>query len=166
MSSRNSIRAVSAGIGGAAALSYAVSRIWTIYYDLNDDSLMAEILSGSYTGTPSLRNIQSGYPLTVLLGGLYRLLSQVDWFAVFLLAVQYGALACVWLRICRQDKGWWRRGPLLLLSLLAAGGLLLYHYVFLQYSVTVGILGAVAAFLFLTMKELSMREVLPPAMLI
>lgn len=166
MSSRNSIKAVSAGTLGAAALSYAVSRIWTIYYDLNDDSLMAEILSGSYTGTPSLRNIQSGYPLTALLGSLYRALSQVDWYAVFLLAIQYGALVCVWLRICRQEKGWGRRFVLILLSLLAAGSLLLYHYVFLQYSVTVGILGAAAAFWFLTMNEMRLREVLPPIMLI
>lgn len=166
MSSRNSIKAVSAGILGAAALSYAVSRIWTIYYDLNDDSLMAEILAGSYTGTPSLRNIQSGFPLTALLGSLYRGLSQVDWYAIFLLVIQYGALVCVWLRICRQEKGWGRRLVLILLSLLAAGGLLLYHYVFLQYSVTVGILGAAAAFWFLTMNEMRLREVLPPIMLI
>lgn len=166
MASRNSIRAVSAGIGGAVALSLAVSRIWTVYYDLNDDSLMAEILAGSYTGTPALRNIQSAYPLTALLGGLYRLLSQVDWYAGFLLALQYGALVCVWLRICRQEKRRGRRSVLLLLSLLAAGSLLLYHYVFLQYSVTVGILGAAATFLFLTMNEMRLREVLPPIVLI
>lgn len=166
MSSRNSIRTASAGIGAAAALSLAASRIWPVYYDLNDDSLMAEILAGSYTGTPAFRNIQSGYPLTLLLGGLYRLLSQVDWYAAFLLAVQYGALVCVWLRICRQEKRWGRRGALLAISLVTAGALLLYHYVFLQYSVTVGILGAAAAFLFLTMKEMRLREILPPVLMI
>ncbi len=166
MASRNSIRTASAGIGAGAALAFAVSRIGALYYDLNDDSLMAEILAGSYTGTPAVRNIQSGYPLTLLLGGLYRLLPQMDWYAAFLLLVQYGALVCVWLRICRQEKRRGRRTALLLLSLLAAGALLLYHYVFLQYSVTVGILGAASAFLFLTMKELRLREILPPVLLI
>lgn len=183
----------------AVLLAFAVCRIWTVYYDLNDDSLMAEILAGSYTGTPAFRNIQSYYPLTVVLGGLYRVTKAVDWYGLFLLAVQYGCLALIWKRIVRvtpqqiagrksecskQQKELHYRDALqekdlrdlrnaklqaagrIALTLLTAGSLLLYHYVYLQYSVTVGILGATACVLFLTMNEIRLREVLPPVLLI
>lgn len=183
----------------AVLLAFAVCRGWKVYYDLNDDSLMAEILAGSYTGTPAFRNIQSYYPLTLVLGGLYRLTKAVDWYGLFLLAVQYGCLALVWNRIARaasqqisgrksegsrQQKELHYRGALqekdlrdlrnaklqaaggIALTLLTAGSFLLYHYVYLQYSVTVGILGATACVLFLTMNEIRLREVLPPVLLI
>ena len=157
----------------AAALFLAIlaGNIWTIYYDLNDDSLMAEILSGSYTGTPALRNIQSYYPLTVIMGGLYRLgrtldgllpgqisaadagfWSEIDWYGGFLLLLQYGCLALIAGRLLERLQHVRKRIAGLGLLLLAAAGLLVYHYIYLQYSVTVGILGATAAFLFLTME--------------
>ncbi|MDD3206527.1 MAG: hypothetical protein PHS74_12470, partial [Lachnospiraceae bacterium] len=34
------------------------------YYDLNDDMLMKDIISGSYTGMPNGHNIQMLYPIS------------------------------------------------------------------------------------------------------
>ncbi len=155
---------------------------------------MAEILAGSYTGTAELRNIQSGFPLTAVLGGLYRLAGRADWYGLFLLVCQYGSLALVLGRVLRWSsigadapggsadspevgprgkRSAWRlrETGAVILALLAAAGLLLYHFVFLQYSVTVGMIGAAAAFWFLTMEPAGnlrgwAAEILPPVLLI
>ena len=202
------IRTVVLSCAAAAAAALLIGSIWTYYYDLNDDSLMAEILAGSYTGTAELRNIQSCFPLTAMLGGLYRLAGRVDWYGLFLLVCQYGSLALVLGRVLRWEERKFERdidmsrsnssigadapggsadspegGPrgkksarlretgAVILALLAAAGLLLYHFVFLQYSVTVGMIGAAAAFWFLTMEPAgNLRgwavEILPPVLLI
>ena len=134
-------------------LAWCMGQCWTIYYDLNDDSLMAEILSGSYTGTPSARNIQSAYPLTAAEALLYRWNASVDWHGVLLLFLQYGCLVLIAWRLerCLTGKGRGCRAAALLLEGTACAGLLLEHFVYVQYSVTVGILGGTVCFLFLTM---------------
>ena len=151
----------------ALAAALLLGRIFPYYYDLNDDALMAQILAGSYTGEPELRNIQSYFPLTAVLGGLYRANRSVDWYGLFLLLCQFGCLALVLGRVmaCRKDV------RAAVLAALAAAGLLLYHMVFLQYSVTVGMIGAAAAFWLLTLqpgetKRAWRKELLPPVLLI
>lgn len=151
----------------ALAAALLLGRIFPYYYDLNDDALMAQILAGSYTGEPELRNIQSYFPLTAVLGGLYRANRSVDWYGLFLLLCQFGCLALVLGRVmaCRKDV------RAAVLAALAAAGLLLYHMVFLQYSVTVGMMGAAAAFWLLTLqpgetKRAWRKELLPPVLLI
>lgn len=151
----------------ALAAALLLGRIFPYYYDLNDDALMAQILAGSYTGEPELRNIQSYFPLTAALGGLYRANRAVDWYGLFLLSCQFGCLGLVLGRVmaCRKDV----RAAVLVA--LAAAGLLLYHMVFLQYSVTVGMMGAAAAFWLLTLqpgetKRAWRKELLPPVFLI
>lgn len=151
----------------ALAAALLLGRIFPYYYDLNDDALMAQILAGSYTGEPELRNIQSYFPLTAALGGLYRANRAVDWYGLFLLSCQFGCLALVLGRVmaCRKDV------RAAVLAALAAAGLLLYHMVFLQYSVTVGMMGAAAAFWLLTLqpgetKRAWRKELLPPVLLI
>ncbi len=151
----------------ALAAALLLGRIFPYYYDLNDDALMAQILAGSYTGEPELRNIQSYFPLTAVLGGLYRANRSVDWYGLFLLLCQFGCLALVLGRImdCRKEV---RAAAL---AVLAAAGLLLYHMVFLQYSVTVGMIGAAASLWLLTLQPGETRrawrkELLSPVLLI
>ncbi len=144
------------------AAAWCAGQCWTIYYDLNDDSLMAQMLSGSYTGTPSARNIQSYYPLTAAEALLYRWNASIDWHGVFLLFVQYGCFVLIAWRLesCLSGRGRRRRAAALALEAAACAGLLLEHYVYVQYSVTVGIVGATVCFLFLTMdpKEGHLRQ--------
>lgn len=138
----------------------------TYYFDLNDDSLMKEILSGEYTGTPETRNIQSYYPLSALLAGLYHLFPGADVYGIFLMILQFGCLGAVLVRIgrlCEGKTGFsgekekagrrFRCGAAYILATGMFCSLMLYHLVFLQYSVTVGILAAASAFFFLTMKK-------------
>ncbi len=147
---------------------------WRYYYDLNDDALMKDILSGVYTGAPSSRNIQMLWPVSLGISILYRLFAGIDWYAVFLLVCQFGSLFLILVRILtmktsRTEKKAGRVAVkekeakreyrtillvrvLLLSSVLAAAmTMLLYHFVFVQYTVTTGMLAGAAAFLFITM---------------
>lgn len=148
----------------AGLFAVVLGKLWTIYYDLNDDALMAQILSGSYTGVPESRNIQSYYPLTLVLSTLYRLAGSVDWYGLFLLICQFGSLALILARIPllwkKTDAA--KEAGAFLLVILAWTGLLLYHLVFLQYSMTVGMIGAAVIVRFLTMPEReNLREWFP-----
>ena len=189
---------IAAGVCGVIAL------VWDFYYDLNDDTMMAAILSGAYTGTPALRNIQSYFPLTALLGELQRLIPFVPWYGVFLAAMPFVCLYLILRRIgtitaapdgsggrtctgsglpvpgetgektLRQNRTmtWTKRTAACgAVAVLLFTGMLLYHLVFLQYSVVVGIMGATAAFLFLTMAPKGSagawaKEILPQLILI
>lgn len=165
----------------AGLFAVVLGKLWTIYYDLNDDALMAQILSGGYTGAPESRNIQSYYPLTLVLSALYRVAGSVDWYGLFLLICQFGSLALILERIPflwkktdapaadrsskEPDKSRIRTlttAGAFLLVFLAWTGLLLYHLVFLQYSMTVGMIGAAVIVRFLSMPEReSLREWFP-----
>ena len=145
--------------GTVLALWLLLALVWDFYYDLNDDVLMKDILSGLYTGEPETRNIQMLWPVSALLAGLYRLARGFDWYGAFLLLCQFGALFLI---LWRALAFWERRArsggihsisSVLLTAVFTAASLvfLLYHLVFVQYTITVGMLAAAAAFLFLTM---------------
>ena len=42
------------------------------FFDLNDDVLMKDLLSGSYTGSPSAHNIQMLYPISLFISLLFN----------------------------------------------------------------------------------------------
>lgn len=122
------------------------------YYDLNDDVLIKDILSGVYSGQPSGYTMQLLYPLGLLLGLLYRVLS-IPVFGVFLLLCQYGSIFLVAYRslsLCRTHGG-------RLLAALAQGAFWAaaygMHLVFLQYTVTAGMLAGTAIFLVVTSEK-------------
>ncbi|MCR5502616.1 MAG: hypothetical protein K6F53_06385 [Lachnospiraceae bacterium] len=137
-------------------------------YDLNDDVLMKDILSGAYTGVPEARNIQMLFPLSALIAGLYRLTDAVPWYGLFLLVCQFGSLGIILYRILEAYSGHEDRNVntsdrtpdpgtilknrlwILLFSTLFFGGVLLSHLVFLQYTITVAILSGAAMIWFMT----------------
>ncbi len=129
-----------------AALWLTLSIWFDFYYDLNDDTAMKDILSGAYTGIPDGHNIQMLYPLSWLISRLYRLLPALPWYGFFLCGCQFLALwliGCVLAGRIRQRE---RKAAALLLLTAGAGILFLYEYVFIQYTVTAGLLAAAALF--------------------
>lgn len=114
------------------------------YYDLNDDTAMKDILSGTYTGVPDGHNIQMLYPLGAAISVLYRILPNVAWYGFFLCGCQFFAL---WISLCslnrwlseKKTKKTW-----MLFLTAAMGCLFLYEFVFIQYTVTAGLLAAAA----------------------
>lgn len=55
-----------------------------MFFLYNDDSLMAELLSGKYTGVPDSHSIFLKFPLNYLLTFLYTLCRSIPWYAILL----------------------------------------------------------------------------------
>ena len=110
------------------------------YYDLNDDTAMKDILSGTYTGVPDGHCIQMLYPLGWCISLFYKMLPMIPWYGIFLCGCQFLAL---WVCLCsllpkvaRTEK----KASWLLLLTVGAGILFLYEWIFVQYTVTAGLL--------------------------
>ena len=69
------------------------------YYEFNDDVLMKDILSGTYTGTPSALNVQMLSPIGFFISFLYRLAPGIPWYALFLCGCQYLCILIITYRI-------------------------------------------------------------------
>ena len=122
------------------------------YYELNDDVVIKDILSGAFSGMPDGHTNQLLYPLGWLISMGYRLFPNIPVYPFFLLGC-YGI--CFYLLGYRSLQFYQKiRGKLLLL-LLEAGiflSLFLWELVYVQYSVVCGILAATACFWFYTTK--------------
>ena len=143
---------------------------WDYYFDLNDDVLIRDILSGVYTGEPEALTAQLLWPLSALLAGLYRVLPGVPVFGAFLWLCQAGSIFLILKRSLDAVSGSAAPGKiraagtssvsgslkklcLNLLETLLIAACLLYHLVFVQYTVTAGLLATAAIFTFLTVRE-------------
>ena len=129
------------------------------YYDLNDDTMMRDILAGVYSGVPDGHNMQMLYPLGAFLALCYRLCRTIPWYGLFLCLCQFGSFYLVGLRLCTLLRT--RRGKLLsLLSLLLfQWGIWMTHMVNIQYTIICAMLSAAAVFWFLTTpKDLPVKE--------
>lgn len=123
---------------------------YDFYYDLNDDTMIKDILSGAYTGIPSGYCIQMLYPLAGGIALLYRAIPTVAWYGLFLCLCQFGVLALIaWRLVCMMQSTRTRVMALLLEGALALG-LFQRELVFVQYSVTAAFCMAGAVFLFST----------------
>ena len=120
------------------------------YYDLNDDTMMHDIMSGVYSGTPDGHNMQTLYPLGVLIALCYRLCRSVPWYGLFLCLCQFGCFYLIGVRLCELFGSVYRRFLLLLGLSLCMWGICLPHLISIQYTITCALLSAAAVFLFLT----------------
>ena len=123
------------------------------FFDLNDDVLMKDMLSGAYTGAPEAHNIQMLYPISAFISMFYRVVRGFDWYGFFLCTCQY---LCVFLisykalKLSRKDE---HKVLTALFVLVFSLGVIGAHFLFVQYTFTCGFLSATAAFLILTHKK-------------
>ena len=144
----------------AAGLFVLLALRFAYFFDLNDDVLMKDILSGVYTGTPEGRNIQMLFPISFLISLLYHVTRQVDWYGIFLLTCQFGCFALVLYRslsLADTRRRKWLAGAAVTALCLT---FLLPHLVFLQYSITTGMLCATAAWWLATLPDAAVSN--PP----
>lgn len=146
------------------------------YFDLNDDTMMRDIMSGIYSGAPDGHNVQTLYPLGALIALCYRISGSFPWYGAFLFLCQFGCFFAVGVRLCaladlplmqrRAQMGddsaesgiggaetrWCFAGKLFCLLILAIfqWGIWLTHMVNVQYTITCAMLAGTAIFLFLT----------------
>ena len=128
------------------------------FFDLNDDVLMKDILSGAYTGTPEGHNIQMLYPVSFFIACLYKTGINADWYGIFLCFCQYLCMFIIGKRIFDYSKDF-KKGILYVVSLtLVVLGFYWPHLLYVQYTVVCGLLSATAAFLILTAKENARKD--------
>lgn len=140
-------------LGVTLLLFLFVAVRFDFYFDLNDDVVMKDILSGAYTGAPESRNIQMLYPVSLLISLLYRVFRQLPVYGIFLCLCQFG---CFYLIIQRSIG--FRSSTVTKLAMASLQGvvitaLFLEHILFVQYTITSALLAGTAAFLFVTLKE-------------
>lgn len=134
-------------------LALLLSVLYDFYYDLNDDTMIRDIVSGAYTGQPSGYCIQMLYPLSWCLALFYRAIPSVPWYGLFLCLCQFGVVFLIAARLLFIMRGA-RAGVMALAAeALCVFGLFLRQFVVIQYSVTSGICMAGAVFLFLTVPK-------------
>lgn len=153
-----------------------------LYYDLNDDTMMKDIMSGVYSGMPDGHNMQTLYPLGLLIALCYRLCRTIPWYGLFLCLCQFGCVYMIGVRLCaladysamsldlvyvspyegavldeqrRVGSRNVMRGKIIfmLLMTLFLWGICFSHLICIQYTVTCAIMSATAIFLFLTTPE-------------
>lgn len=134
-------------------LFLALSLRFDFYYDLNDDVLIKDIVSGAYTGTPDAHSIQMLYPLSLLISLLYRIIPVLPWQGIFLCAC-HGV--CFFL-IAKRSLSLVEKEISKIILLLTEASLImtlfLYEAVFVQYTVTSALLAACACFLVFTSEK-------------
>lgn len=135
------------------AMMFIISIGFDYYYDLNDDVVMKDILSGAYTGTPDGHNIQMLYPVSLLISFCYKIVRSVPWYGIFLCACHYGCFYLIANRSLCFAKTMRAKVSMLMAQGFLIFGFFLWELVFAQYTVTCTLLAATAVFLFYTTKD-------------
>lgn len=142
-------------------LFLALSLRFDFYYDLNDDVLIKDIVSGAYTGTPNAHSIQMLYPLSLLISLLYRIIPVLPWQGIFLCACHEICFFLIAKRSLSFVEKEVNKVYLLLTEASLIMTLFLHEAVFVQYTVTAALLAACACFLvFTSEKKETLREFL------
>lgn len=137
-------------LGFVILMWMGIAIAFDFYYDLNDDVVMKDILSGVYTGQPEGMNIQMLPPISIFISLLYQIVPPLPWYGVFLCLCQFGCIAAIAFRTCELCNILWKKISLVILEGLLLLALFLWELVFVQYTVTVALLAATAIFLFYT----------------
>lgn len=141
---------------GSMALSVIVFLIIykfiPIVYSTNDDRMIAEIVSGQFTGKPESYGIQMTYGFTWFLSKLYEFTRSFNWYGIVLIAVQIFSFGTILYRIQSFAKKWQGKSYLLAAATLLYVGLWLKVYVQLTYTTTAAFVGMAAIFWYATSK--------------
>lgn len=130
---------------------YAIGAyFFDFYYDLNDDMVIKDILSGVYHGSPDGHTNQMLYPIGFLISGIYCLLPKVPVFGIFL-CVCLGL--CFWMISYRMQSFFESSRVKIIttiLMILVFTSLMIWELIYVQYSVVCGVLVGTACFWFYT----------------
>lgn len=141
---------------GSMALSVIVFLIIykfiPIVYSTNDDRMIAEIVSGQFTGKPESYGIQMTYGFTWFLSKLYEITRSFNWYGIVLIGVQIFSFGSILYRIQSFEKKWKGKIYLLTAAILLYVGLWLKVYVQLTYTTTAAFVGMAAIFWYATSK--------------
>lgn len=178
MNDKNSEQSISISMIAAILVSTAVYAVlvymFDFYYDLNDDILIADILSGIYSGTAEAHNIQMLYPIAWLYTKLYDLNPAFPWMGASEIAIMWFCMVLVFERTHRLISENVEKRSLKFLSILGMYicgilflvGANLWEMVVLQYTVVCGVMAATAAYLVFTSEVFEVVDNIPAIVLV
>ena len=130
---------------------YVVSAYcFDFFYDLNDDMVIKDILSGAYTGMPDGHTNQMLYPLGAVLGLFYQLLPKAPVFGIFLCGCMGLCIAMISYRMQGFFKDVRVKATIDVLLIFVFLAFMWWELVYVQYSVVCGVLAGTACFWFYT----------------
>ncbi len=132
-------------ITGSILLWGILAVFFDLYYDLNDDVLIKDILAGFYTGTPDAHNNQMLYPISIIISCLYRITDKIPWFGLLEVAAMMISFGLIGYRICGLIHRFWFKVFYMVLQMFICAGLMMWEIVNVQYTVVAGMLTAAAA---------------------
>ncbi|MBR5360369.1 MAG: hypothetical protein IK123_05705, partial [Lachnospiraceae bacterium] len=137
-------------VSAAIVLYGALALLFDFYYDLNDDVMIKDILSGIYTGKPDAHNNQMLYPISVLIAGLYRSNAGIPWFGLFEIICMAVSFVLITFRIMLTIDRYLTRVLCALFLMILFAGLMMWEMVNIQYTIVAGVLTAAAAVMLYT----------------
>ena len=135
-----------------------------IVYSTNDDRMIAEIVSGQFTGKPESYGIQMTYGFTWFLSKLYELARGFNWYGIVLIGVQILSFGAVLYRLQSFKEKLLSKLEILLLAITVYVILWLKVYVQLTYTTTAAFVGMAAIFWYASSKT-SWKNILMAALL-
>ena len=135
------------------------------FYDLNDDVLIKDILSGAYTGTPSGYNNQMMYPISVLIAGLYRLIPSVPWYGIILMSGLATCVSIIVYRLLCYTLNIWIKLAMSVFAIVFILGVYLDEITNMTYTVVSAMLATAACVWVLTDNNLRLRDNIVPIVL-
>ncbi len=123
-----------------------------IVYSTNDDRMIAEIVSGQFTGKPESYGIQMTYGFTWFLSKLYEVTRSFNWYGIVLIGVQIISFGTILYRLQSFSEKWLNKIYILAAAILLYVGLWLKVYVQLTYTTTAAFVGMAAIFWYATSK--------------
>jgi len=126
---------------------------FTFLYGMNDDVLIENMLSGSFTGSPEAHVINMLYPLSAFLSLLYRILPLVPWFGLFLLICQFGSLAVIAGRSLLFFNHTHKKLLVLVMQAIIVRCTIFEHLVIITYTFTAGMVAMASIFYLITIEN-------------
>lgn len=123
-----------------------------VVYSTNDDRMIAEIVSGKFTGTPESYGIQMTYGYTWFLSQLYRWMGSFHWYGILLIGVQIFSFGAVLYRLQSFCERFRDKAVLLLTAVGVYLAAYLKVYVQLTYTTTAAFAGFAAIFWYASSK--------------
>ena len=149
-----------------AVITWGIVAIgFDFFYDLNDDVLIKDILSGAYTGTPSGYNNQMMYPISVLIAGLYRLIPSVPWYGVMLMGGLVASVTIIAYRLLCYTLNIWIKLAMSVFAIVFILGVYLDEITNMTYTVVSAMLATAACVWVLTDNNLRLRDNIVPIVL-
>lgn len=136
----------------SAVLFLIIYKFIPIVYSTNDDRMIAEIVSGQFTGTPESYGIQMTFGFTWFLSKLYEITRSLNWYGIVLISAQIFSLGGILYRLQSFCEKWVNKALMLLSAIGVFLAIWLKVYVQLTYTTTAAFVGMAAIFWYATCK--------------